>query len=672
MANPSYKENPFLTKLLTLQQDGSGAISAPSNWRSRPLLDVPTKLDEVVEQVSAKLLSSNGNNKTGIWWFLVGSPGNGKSAAVGRLVRRLRDSEIANFRLEKTSSGELGTEISELPSSEIPYKVELYEEGKTFPSAWLAQDASVVRNPFADDADPAKELETLVREAADKGVSLVVCANRGVLEKACEVAGRNHDNKKKAWYRALVSASSGMSESGFQLQASAKKPVFNTVDVVVTPLDAGSLLLTDTFERLVAKATAESLWGDCAQCSAQVVCPFKQNRDWLADTGGANRLAKSLRLAELYTGQIIVFREAVALISLILAGCPLDYEEQSPCGWVRSRVESGALFSLLARRIYMTLFTSFSPFGLEFDDADQQEQLNAITELAQPPRVSEDVVNAIQCVQNREHHVCPDVGLIRLLGRDGVLSQLDPVREEQSRALEQRWDASPEQLLAINDQRLISGLERSCFEIWKSLEKGLESYGEQTISAYRALRRWITSVTYRMGFFAEGNLLFERELEELDKTLDSPDDDSTHRDLHLANISDQLGVMLSISESGIEIGPFVRIHGNWVTREMEVEVTGNTSSSGGLEAKIGGKQLDLSAQVYARLDRKARTGLTQKTFPGEVLQVAEDIRRKAATSSRYAFSEGDVRLGIELPEVDGKIEIRRVRNRAIPTRISDT
>ena len=668
---PNYEENAFLSELLALQQDGSGAISAPSNWTIPPLLEVTTELDRTVDRIAPKLLSAGGKNQTGTWWFLIGSPGNGKSAAVGRLVRNLRENGSASFRLEKTSSGELGQDITELPPAEIPYKVELYEAGASYSSAWFAQDASVVRNPYAVDADPARELESLVRQACEKGVSLVVCANRGVLEKACEVAGRKHENKGTAWYRALLAASRGKSEKNLPLESSARKPVFRSVDVDVTPLDAESLLLTDTFKSVLSKATADSQWEACGECAALAVCPFRQNRNWLAEPQGADRLIVSLRLAELYSGQIIVFREAVALISLILSGCPLDYQNRSPCSWVRERVEAGATFSLLARRIYMILFSSFSPFGLEVDDDDQQMQLNAISELAQPPRVSETASNAIQCMTHAEHNVFPDVGIIRLLGRDGVLSQLDPVREGQRKVLEQRWDASPDQLLKIG-QPLVSGLEQECFEIWKDLEMGLESYGDRTVGAYRSLRRWITSVTFRLGFFSEGHLLFEKELTDLERTIESTDgDDSPRRDLQLADISDQLKNMLSISDYGIEIGPFVNITGNWVTKEMEVQVTGNASRSGGLEANVGGNSLDLSAQVYAWLDRKAKTGLSKETFPDEVLQVAEDIRRRAATSSSYAFSEGDVRLQISLPGHGQKTELRRVRNRAVVSDVSE-
>ena len=105
---PEFNRNNFLVDLLSLQQDGSGAISAPSNWSEPPLLSVKTELDSAVDKVAEQLVSNNSEGNTGAWWFLVGSPGNGKSAAVGRLVRSLRDKHDATFRLEKSPNGELG------------------------------------------------------------------------------------------------------------------------------------------------------------------------------------------------------------------------------------------------------------------------------------------------------------------------------------------------------------------------------------------------------------------------------------------------------------------------------------------------------------------------------------------------------------------------------------
>lgn len=87
---PDVMRNNFLVELLALQQDGKQAISSPSNWiNQKPLLEVPTKLDEIIEELGNAILSKKGNNTIARWHFFIGSPGNGKSAAVGKLCRFL-------------------------------------------------------------------------------------------------------------------------------------------------------------------------------------------------------------------------------------------------------------------------------------------------------------------------------------------------------------------------------------------------------------------------------------------------------------------------------------------------------------------------------------------------------------------------------------------------------
>ena len=41
--------NPFVTRLIRLQQDGKEAISGPANWRDPPLLDVATDSDDAID-----------------------------------------------------------------------------------------------------------------------------------------------------------------------------------------------------------------------------------------------------------------------------------------------------------------------------------------------------------------------------------------------------------------------------------------------------------------------------------------------------------------------------------------------------------------------------------------------------------------------------------------------
>ena len=84
------ERNDFLLKLLSLQQDGEYAISAPTNWIDHePLLEIPTDIDSIIDELSNTMLTNNKKNEVARWHFIVGSPGNGKSAAMGKLCKKL-------------------------------------------------------------------------------------------------------------------------------------------------------------------------------------------------------------------------------------------------------------------------------------------------------------------------------------------------------------------------------------------------------------------------------------------------------------------------------------------------------------------------------------------------------------------------------------------------------
>ena len=175
--------------------------------------------------------------------------------------------------------------------------------------------------------------------------------------------------RDEPWFRA-VTAAIGKRESGVTVRAgggtSGEKTVFDELQVTYEFLDNRSLLVnSDIFERLVEKATAEQGWETCSGCHSRSLCPFKANRDDLASDDLRRNVLDILRRAEVLDGQIIVFREAVALLSLLLAGCPNDHGDCTPCEWVHDQVQGNRLFNLLARRVHSILFGATRTHGLE-------------------------------------------------------------------------------------------------------------------------------------------------------------------------------------------------------------------------------------------------------------------------------------------------------------------
>lgn len=651
--------NPFLQKLLTLEQSGSGAISAPTNWTEAPLLDVDTAIDDQIKCIAPRLISEDNEEKRGIWWFLVGSPGNGKSAIVGQLVRTMQAKHGATFRLEKDHGGNLGTDITELDENEIPYKVELQEKNKKYASAWFAQDASVVSNPYAKNPDSAKELIELLKAASQKGVSLVVCANRGIVERALQIATTSDKSDHDLlWFKALKAVQDQSAIEGLATEGSkGNKIVFETINIKVTPLDEGSIIENGSLKKLVTKAIEEDKWEVCFNCQSKSLCPFRNNRDWLKSDVGLNRFSKVLRYAELMTGQTIVFREAVAIIALVLAGNSADYDGITPCEWVHNKHQAGALFSLLARRIYMIIFKSQSPFGLRSHSGDREAQKNTISQLES--YVSEKTKQAISALANKEHAVTVDVGPSRLLGAGGIFQELDPVKENQGKKLEERWNISTDPSdETVHDQPLITALERDCIKIWHELEEKSVMAKYKSIEVYNEVRRWITSVTYRLGFLSEGKLLFESDLKDYQSIsiltkANIKDDDQKLIDAFI----NTLKAFLTPLAGGIKISPVLKIYGHWVEGEFEPDFDPPETSNSRLIVNIGGeyknrnkRKFEITPRVYTWLSRRIASGLSEKTFPPYVHQVVQDIRCRAASGSDYAFVATNVSLEISLPD----------------------
>ena len=633
-------KNSFLNQLLDLEVSGKDAISAPSNWTDRPLLDIDTEVDSIINEV-APLLKSN-DDREGVWWFLVGSPGNGKSAAVGKLVRTLKEEHGSIFRLPKEDS-RLGKELNELDPDDIPYEVELYEGDNKYPSALFAQDASVVPDPYVN-PDTGAALIDLLQNASEKGLSVVVCANRGVIEKALQHLGDIKDNG--AVYKALRALgdkkSSGPDKIISFKSTHHQRRVFDKVKFKVTPLDEKSIIANGTFKKLIDKAVDEKNWATCNECSSASLCPFKNNRDWLAEET-KSRFIDTLRYAELMSNQAMVFREALAFIALSLSGSSRDYKKLTPCEWVHERVEKKAYFSLLSRRIYMILFQSYTAFGLKEDEADKKEQLRILGEVVGFLATE----NQKPIKQLKADKIATDVGLKRFLATDGVLREIDPVKENQGKALEQKWNIAPnDEKSEIYDEPLVGELEEMCLKVWADCEEHAEDIDKQySAQYYRELRRWITSVTYRLGFFAQGRLLFQEELKQYEQALkirSSNLDDMSDLDMDLA---DQIGenfkvfIFSSTENAEIKISQNITISGKKVSQYLEPKLAPEKSGDTRLKMELGQEFLEISPRSFVWLQRKAKSNLSDKTFPPDVQQVAHDIRSRGATYIDYAFMD---------------------------------
>jgi len=654
------KSNDFLSKLLHLQQDGNDAISAPTKWlKERPLLKIKIPdIDKDVDELVEKMLKGKDGNTTGRWHFFIGSPGNGKSAAIGEICYKLKD----KCRIEN----EEGKSINELDSNEIPYELRIFEGENKFYSAMVIQDASVVPNPFAKNVDPSVDLLNSVEKAWEKGVSLLVCTNRGVIEKAVRDKNLDDNYNKKKWFKILKQL---VEKEGQQINYDPwefePKKVFKNTILKSSYLDNNSLLIdSNIFDDLIKEATRQSNWEPCGDCEDAALCPFKANRNWLADTEARGNFLNIMRRAEVLSGQVIVFREALAIISLLLAGCPIDYKDQTPCEWVSKKRQAKDIFALAMRRIYMCMFSSFSSYGLETAKISRETQEQSLKSL------QKKLDNNSDAKQNLKHvtgSLAPstDVGVKRLLGQDGTIPELDAWRDGLSKNFLDSWDSD----YSEKENKHFTEIEKQCVLTWSGLEKIIESNASyESVKWYQSLRRWSSNFLLHFGMLLEGKTSWANELDDFIDVLrvvrknKNKRNDEDRKKIRETNI--QLGELLTINASGIqtdivELSENVKLAGDWLN-QLKPKINETAVSRGPfLNVKFSerdnSENFTLSARAFIWQKRHSDLSLDPGCFPREFFIGMIDARIRAASSNKndaYAFIKSGVELLIQAGESD--------------------
>lgn len=642
------QDNQFLKELLNLQQDGSESISAPSNWaQSEPLLKVETKLDGVIDGLLERVEKSQHTPEKIFWHFFIGSPGNGKSAAAGSLARNLIK---AGYVIED----EAGNSLEDIPPSQIPYLLKVYKKDNKFASLWIAQDASVVRNPYGIDADPSNELIDLIIDAANHAVSLVVCTNRGVLEKASRFGALERGDQQSPWFLAIKNASEGAQSAVISLPE--KKGGSKKIVIDSTNLEVQSLLFkSEIAYKLISTATQDKNWDICKSCSAIKMCPYVNNQKWLSTDSGKDTILSLLRYVELLSGQLIVFREFLAFLSLILAGSPTDYEDETPCQWVHKELASSNLFALVSRRIYMLLFSSYAPSGLEYSKELRGEQVRFIRELLdETPILPDQVRAAVHNVITRDvdDFVSTDVGVQRLLSQGGVFSKLDVNNSPLPSSFLGKWAIGSGAVKSLPDG-LFSDLERSIITIFDELSACIESSSSLSGKHYFWLSRWYTSFFFRIGSLAENVFSLGSEISRLAEILNAMQEDFTNPALlkRIAKIETTLNDLLLGDGSGVRVSEYGRLKGKWVTEKLRPRI-GSEDSLGalGVPVKFGSKEKEvLNAEAFSWLLRKVDTNMSMNSFPMQHLESVQDALVRAAALSDYSVAPDDIELEIGLP-----------------------
>lgn len=657
--------NPFVTRLIRLQQDGKEAISGPANWREPPLLEVTTAPDNSIDSLLDAMCPSPGDvPHHGRWHWLIGSPGNGKSAKLGLLARRLleRGYEIVS---------EDGVAVGESDADWLPYLLEVREEGRPYRFAYLVQDASVVRNPFGDVCDPSEDLADVLRLASGRGTSLLLCTNWGVLQRLFDSGHTDPSMREEPWFRA-VSGSLRKVTGSVTIHAggdtSGEKTVFDELEVTYEFLDNRSLLVnSDIFERLVKKATAEQYWDACAGCPSISLCPLKANRDDLASDDLRRNVLDILRRAEVLDGQIVVFREAVALISLLLAGCPNDHEGRTPCDWVHRQVQGNRVFNLLARRIPSILFGATRPHGLEGTAshsegsmASRRDQIYALRAINGLFPSTSPVRQALVTVM-RSGELSTDVGVERLLGLNGAIPALDP-------SLEPRYAAELDDFVAIATSARFAdqsggkasspgmrAIEEHCLRAWDEIFDAIAATGDPVTGQdlYFWARRWQTTRLAWITAVTRGLTALQPELENY-LTFLKTSGGRAERLATMRKLEEILQKLLAPrgrnrdSEVHVQLAKSLWLTGRWAELELRPRLGQHGSrDSNALFVKMSQfHPFVITAETFTWLSRQHELSLSDLSFNPEVLESLRRTQAQAAAGSQYSVQNDYVGITI--------------------------
>ncbi|MEY2493774.1 MAG: hypothetical protein QOJ45_266 [Verrucomicrobiota bacterium] len=508
------KRNDFALGLLNYSAERDDSIGRPERWGSPPpLLISSTPLHDEMSALADEVW---GGAPHLVWYFLIGGPGNGKSEAVGAFVRRLNsNAKQASLPLVFDSSkGHDGGTVSYWFQEKIPHG-----------EIALLQDISI---PKKIGSDPAEDVLASLSLCAESGAHLVACANRGMLLRATRLARAMPPYE---WLLPILENIDKQSQET-SIAANAHWKVGHDgreIEIRVWPLDHESILHSggngnpwaetdgSLFDQVIATAVAQERWEDaaCDKCLAREFCPMIADAHWLRDPDRRRSFLRILRHAEVWSGQRIVLREALGLVSTVLVGTPSDFVENGkelhPCDWVEKRVSGTpvkpkneqSLIELVSHRVYQDLFGRAAPTGLVLDRQHHRRDEWICEKLQTLNGIGKTVALALRTV---DRDFAKQAGPLRLLGADGILHHFDP-------SVDNAW-CSKHSLSTdgqVLDLRQLgaehqTGLERELGDLFARLEDATRIIPphKDPAKVFAAVYRWASTIFVRLAGTALG------------------------------------------------------------------------------------------------------------------------------------------------------------------------
>ena len=308
--------------------------------------------------------------------FLVGGPGNGKTGA-------------AEYFLMKLYGTDKIPEYEKI-GGKIVFRKKISD---TIDGVVVVEDATTVSHDFLR-ADVLEFALRVKEHSVYKRYAYIACVNRGVL------ADCINERDETLYATAFMSALSDVVSVGetcpnmWPLSGNKRfqrdEPWSRHIpSVYVWPMDVESLIDPNLYGGDVSNTPGYKLFSslldsvnavECDNCDEKGACPFYENLMALRTGKGMTDILYCLHAYEIAVGKNILFRELLAIISVLLVDADDFYRIPrgdrticvSPCEWVRHHVatlKTGAMmeklasaFKLASRRYNQVLFGDYSEF----------------------------------------------------------------------------------------------------------------------------------------------------------------------------------------------------------------------------------------------------------------------------------------------------------------------
>ena len=621
--------NSFLESLREYQQSGDKSISGPEDWQKTPLIDIETELTKELE-VFVDDLEKGGEIH---WKFLLGSPGNGKSFLLGRLYRSLKDRGWT------------------VKGSCNDYIIKLCQPNKDYAALWLLQDASTIKDAKALKPNYSEDTLATVQEARDKKISLIVCANRGVIERI------NLDSSKlidKNLWKFLASSSDKKLLLTGSLEIHVSK---NEVDHL--SLFSVGELEKNPFDQIVDNITHEKNWKSCSSCEKSNLCPFLSNKKNIEKKENREKVFNLLRSVEFISGEPLVFRELLPLMSIIFSG---NKElGKGPCHWVHENVENNRWVDLLSARFYMILFSPDMLSGLDKNKNLQKKQKEQVREIDKIINGNEFATSLSLNGESRKFYES-SIGIHRVLDGDSGTSFFDPLKSELEAGFQAEYSVGsiePRMNNLKKDYLNSIGLELKLVELIVDALGRLETckYEQSHLKDYLRpvalssfLKRWSSSFLFRFFGFLQGRMNANEDMRDFKQFINYLHSDLKDHSLKYSleeNINKLLNLNFGREDLWQELSEFLSIKiGGDRKYNIDERRFAPPYLKIPLKSSVDEKSIPIyiSARLFIFLSCMDKGEMLKESMPLWALESLSQIRSRSLSTQNYSRSKKELKL----------------------------